>query len=299
MDIRQLRYFIAIVDNNFNLSRTSQHLYISQPALSMMINEFESRESVQLFKRAQGKIIGLTYVGENYYVEAKELIEKYNEMNQNLRKTNNQITGNITIGIPPLVLSVVFSEIMPRLILNNPTINFSIKEQGAFVLKKELLLENVDLAALLYPEGISKNIIDSFEISRSELAVFFSPQHHLAQKESLTWQDLHNEKMAIFDKTFMIYHQLNERFKRHNVYPNIILESSSWDFMLNSTKINNEVFTILPYPIADLYPANDYVCRKIKDPIPWRVTLCRLRKNNYSNIENYILDAMLNAFKTT
>ncbi|TNG89194.1 LysR family transcriptional regulator, partial [Pasteurellaceae bacterium USgator41] len=132
MDIRHLRYFIAIVDNNFNLSRTSQHLYISQPALSMMINEFEKREAIQLFKRTQGKIVGLTYVGENYYRDAKEIVEKYNEMNQNLHKITNQITGNITIGIPPLVLSVVFSEIMPYLILENPTINFSIKEQGVY-----------------------------------------------------------------------------------------------------------------------------------------------------------------------
>ncbi|TNH04539.1 LysR family transcriptional regulator, partial [Testudinibacter sp. TR-2022] len=33
-------------------------------------------------------------------------------------------------------------------------------------------------------------------------------------------------------------------------------------------------------------------------PVPWRVTLCRLRKNNYSNIENYILDSLLKAFKS-
>lgn len=44
MDIKHLRYFIGIVENGFNLSRTSQNLYISQPALSMMINEFEHQE---------------------------------------------------------------------------------------------------------------------------------------------------------------------------------------------------------------------------------------------------------------
>ena len=65
MDIRHLRYFVSIVDNDFNLSRASLNLYISQPALSMMISDFENKEGVQLFKRAQGKIVGLTYVGEN------------------------------------------------------------------------------------------------------------------------------------------------------------------------------------------------------------------------------------------
>lgn len=41
MDIKHLRFFIAIVENNFNLSRTAQQLYISQPTLSIMINDFE------------------------------------------------------------------------------------------------------------------------------------------------------------------------------------------------------------------------------------------------------------------
>lgn len=296
MDIRHLRYFTAIIENDFNLSKTSKYLYISQPALSMMINEFENRENIALFKRSQGKIIGLTYIGETYYHDAKELITKYNDMHKNLHKMVNQIEGGITIGIPPLVLSVVFSEIMPQLILDNPNINFTIKEQGAYVLKNELLLENIDLAALLYPERISKNIIESFEISSSELAIFFSPLHHLAEKTILTWQDLHNEKIAIFDQTFMIHHQLSEYFDRHNIYPNIILTSSSWDFLLNSTKINKELLTILPFPISKQYPASDYICRKIKDPVPWKVTLCRLKHSNHSNIENYILDSLLTAF---
>ncbi|WGE56583.1 LysR family transcriptional regulator [Actinobacillus equuli] len=295
MDIRHLRYFVAIVDNDFNLSRASQNLYISQPALSMMISEFEQRENIQLFKRNNNKIIGLTYLGETYYNDAKEVINKYTEMNRKLHKMAEQITGNITIGIPPLILSVIFSEIMPNLILNNPTINFTIKEQGAFVLKNELLLGNIDFAVLLYPEHISKNVIDSFEIHCSELAVFLSPQHPLARKEIIEWQDLHNAKMAIFDNTFMIHHQLMETFERNNIYPNIILESSSWDFLLNLAKINKDLLTILPYPMVDQYPS-DFICRRINKPIPWRVTLCRLKKNNYSNVENYLFDVLLKEF---
>ena len=297
MDIRHLRCFISIVDNDFNLSRTSQNLYISQPTLSMMINDFETKEGIQLFKRAKGKIVGLTYIGENYYRDAKEIIKKYNEMYSNLHKSIAQIKGNISIGIPPLILSVVFAEILPKLILDNPDVNFIVKEFGAYSLKSDLLLENIDFAVLLHPERISKNIIDSFEIHRSELALFFSPEHHLANKGKIFWQDLHNEKIAIFDQTFMIHHQLVEAFERHNIYPNIILKSSSWDFLLGSVKINEKLLTILPLPMAEQYKSTEFVCRKIEEPIPWSVTLCRLKKNCYTNIEEYIFDSLLKAFK--
>lgn len=51
MDIKHLRFFIAIVENNFNLSRTAQQLYISQPTLSIMINDFEEKQGIKLFNK--------------------------------------------------------------------------------------------------------------------------------------------------------------------------------------------------------------------------------------------------------
>lgn len=298
MDIKHLRYFIGIVENDFNLSRASQNLYISQPALSMMINEFEHRENVQLFKRANSKITGLTYIGENYYQDAKELIAKFNQMHRDLHKTERHIVGEVTIGIPPLILSVLFPKIIPNLIQNNPDIKFTIKEQGAFSLKNELLLGNINFATLLSPEQLPNHIIESFEIYRSELAVFCSPKHHLAEKKEITWQELHKEKMVCFDKTFMIYQHLNERFERNGVYPDIICESSSWDFLYHTAKTNPDVLTVLPIATAELYPDADLVTVKIKDPILWRVTLCRLKKSSYSSAENYIFDEVLSAFQT-
>lgn len=299
MDIRHLRYFVSIVDNDFNLSRASQNLYVSQPALSMMITEFENRENIQIFKRASGKIIGLTFAGENYYRDAKEVIKRYNDMRTNLYKSKDCKKGTITIGIPPLVLSAVFSSVLPHLILKNPDINFIIKEIGAYALKSELLLDKVDLAVLLYPERISKNIIDSIEIHSSELALFLSPKHVLAKKQQITWADLHQQKMAIFDQTFMIHHHLKEAFERNNCYPDIVLDSSYWDFLLSAVKTNKELLTILPLPMAELYYSKEFLCRKIESPVPWKVTLCRQRKTVYTHLEEYIFDKLLEAFRPT
>lgn len=297
MDIKHLRYFIGIVENDFNLSRASQNLYISQPALSMMINDFENKENIQLFKRLNTKITGLTYVGENYYRDAKELIEKYNQMHKDLHKKHHQITGSVTIGIPPLILSVLFPKVIPKLMRENPDVSFQIREKGAFSLKNDLLLDEINFATLLYPEQIPHHIIDSFEIYRSELAVFCSSKHHFASKKELTWQDLHKEKMISFDKTFMIYQHLNERFERHGIYPDIQCESSSWDFLYYTAKTNPDILTILPIATSELYPDEDLVSIRIKDPVLWRVTLCRLKKDNYTSAENYIFDQLLEAFR--
>lgn len=296
MDIKQLRYFMTIVDNNFNLSRAAELLYVSQPTLSMMINEFERKEDVILFKRKRGRISGLTYLGENYYKDACEVLDLYNKMFTNLHNEHiEDLKGTINIGIPPLVLSLVFSTIMPKMILDNPNIKFNIKESGAYQLKNDLLLGNVDIAALLSPTGLADNLIETYEIQRSELAVFLSPKHPLAKKKILSWKDLNHQKLAIFDSSFMINHLLMDAFERHQIHPNIILMSGSWDFMLNATKINHDIMTILPNPTNDSYNLKDVKCIKLEQPIIWKVVLARLKKENYNKIESYINDSMIEA----
>lgn len=185
---------------------------------------------------------------------------------------------------------------MPKLILENLGIQFNLKEIGAYQLKNELLVGNVDIAVLLSPIGIPDNMVEAYEIQRSELAVCLSPRHHLASKTVITWEDLTNEQLALFDPSFMVHHLVMEACERHQVRPNIVLTSSSWDFMLNSTKINHHILTICPKPITELYQLNDIKCIPMEQPISWRVVLTRLHKKNYSEVESFIMDDLLQSF---
>ncbi|GEK91927.1 LysR family transcriptional regulator [Alkalibacterium kapii] len=51
MDIKQMQYFIAVVENDFNISQASKFLHVSQPALSQTISVLEKNENVVLFER--------------------------------------------------------------------------------------------------------------------------------------------------------------------------------------------------------------------------------------------------------
>ena len=55
MDILQLKYFIRIVENNFNISNAAQSLFLTQPALSKAINLLEKEMGFDLFLRSKGR----------------------------------------------------------------------------------------------------------------------------------------------------------------------------------------------------------------------------------------------------
>ena len=50
MDIRQLKFFLAVVDHN-GFSRAAEHLLVAQPSLSQAIANFERELGMPLFHR--------------------------------------------------------------------------------------------------------------------------------------------------------------------------------------------------------------------------------------------------------
>lgn len=291
MDIKQLSYFVAIVEHDFNMSQASKYLHLSQPALSQTISNLEKNENIQLFERSHGRLQNLTAAGEILLVHAKEIIEQYDVMMEDLQEESTQLKGNIRIGIPPVVISVVFPEILPKLLAENPKIGFEVKEAGAMELKKDLLLQELPIAVLLKPTGLDSTTTEEVTLSQDTLSAFMSVDNPLAQKKLLSWSDLHNQPMAIFDSTYMIHHQLLKKFASEQIKPQLSLQSASWDLLLNSTRHSN-LITVMPTPVTKYYSMEEVVRRDFENPIYWEVALCRRKQKRYSRVEDYVFNYM-------
>jgi len=291
MDIKQMHYFISIVETDFNMSQASKILHVSQPALSQTIAVLEKNENLTLFERAHGRLQTLTPAGEVLYQYAKEIVEKYDAMIEELQQESSQLRGHLKIGIPPVVISVVFPEILPKLISTNPEIRFEIKEAGAVELKKDLLLQELPIVVLLRPTGLDIGSVEEVVIRKDTLSAFMSKSNPLAEKDKLEWKDLHNQPMAIFDSTYMIHHQLMNKFSSLQVKPQLYLQSASWDLLLNATR-NSGLITVLPTPVDYYYFSPDVVRKEFENPIYWEVVLCRRKQKRYSRVEDYVFNYM-------
>ena len=296
MDINQLKYFIAIVENDLNLSVASKKLHISQPALSKYIIKFEEEEKVKLFERNHGRLTGLTSAGENFYANAQIVIEKHDNLMKEFREHGSLIKGTVRIGIPPLILTVLFTEVMAELIRLNVGIRFIIIEKGAFELRKMLLLDELDIAVLLHPTNLNQLLFKEEIIREDELTAFMSKENPLASKSSIEWTDLKGKDLAVFNETFMIHHQLMRKFQSLKMDPKISLMSGSWDFLLEVTRTSTFI-TILPAPIKEHFSFKDVTEVPFKNPISWQVLLTYKQKPHYTRIEEYTIDSIIRYFR--
>ena len=70
MELRHLRYFVAVAETE-NVSRAAtQKLHVAQPALSRQIRDLEDEVGVQLFERT-AKSVRLTDAGRGFFEEAR------------------------------------------------------------------------------------------------------------------------------------------------------------------------------------------------------------------------------------
>src|SRR5256712_855874 len=119
VELRHLRYFVAVAEAENVLRAATQKLHVSQPAVSRQIRDLEDELGVQLFERT-GKAVSLTDAGRVFLREARAVLERTDEAVKNVRAFAQTGETELRVGYSPLpgaqILPVVlraFQQAMP------------------------------------------------------------------------------------------------------------------------------------------------------------------------------------------
>ena len=123
MEIRQLRYFIAVAEEK-HITRAAERLGMQQPPLSQQIKAIERELDVQLFRR-KARGVELTDAGATFLDDARATLAQLDRAVESTRRTARGEQGRICIGVTstssfhPLVARAIraFSEARPKVSL--------------------------------------------------------------------------------------------------------------------------------------------------------------------------------------
>jgi DNA-binding transcriptional LysR family regulator len=96
MDIRQLKYFVAVADAR-NFTRASEQLHIAQPPLSRQIQLLEEELGVQLILR-NSRPLRLTEAGRVFYEQALQIINRVDQLKTATRQIGLNQQRTLSIG---------------------------------------------------------------------------------------------------------------------------------------------------------------------------------------------------------
>jgi DNA-binding transcriptional LysR family regulator len=120
VDLKQLRYFIAIVDAG-SVTEASHRLHVVQPAVSQRLAALEAELGVPLLLRTK---MGMTTTpaGDELYVRARQIIQHVAAAEVAAREKGGQIGGRVGIGLLRSVASIVAAPLFRELRAQYPEI---------------------------------------------------------------------------------------------------------------------------------------------------------------------------------
>lgn len=146
MDIRQLRYFVNIVDYG-SLGKAAEKLFVAQPSLSQQIAKLESDVGVPLLVRSsQG--VKPTPAGQAMYRHARLVLHQMEQLRQEVREGVGAESGTVAVGFPTTMSSVLAMPLFERVRLRYPGIRLQFFESMSGYLNELLANGRLDIGIL-------------------------------------------------------------------------------------------------------------------------------------------------------
>ncbi|QES88128.1 LysR family transcriptional regulator [Rhizosphaericola mali] len=220
MELRQLRYFVNIVDT-MSFTMASKQLYISQSTLSQQIIQLEDELAVKLFNR-NGKHISLTEEGRYFYPYAKDCIQKTKDAITILEELKKNNTGEIRIGVTYAFRKVIANALI-AFYKKYPNIKIIVHFGSSNEMLEKLSRDLVDIL-ITFDFSLDSIQFDKQVLFETPICLVVPKTHMLSKRKDISLRELANEKLIVQSKNFHTWDFVHQSFRQQNLCPNFIME---------------------------------------------------------------------------
>jgi LysR family hca operon transcriptional activator len=198
MELRHIRYFVAVAEAGSLTVAAEQKLHTSQPSLSRQIRDLEDEVGAQLLMRtARG--IELTPAGRAFLDHARSVLSQVEAATEAARRVAHPAKSCFSMGFltgheltwMPEALRILHHEL--------PNINVMISSQYSPLLADGLSKGKIDAAFLRRERGVSELVFRT--LVKEPLMVVLPSDHRLAALKSVGPRDLVGETFVTVSHT--------------------------------------------------------------------------------------------------
>lgn len=203
MDIRHLRYFVAVAEEG-HVTRAAERLGIQQPPLSQQIQALERELGVQLFRR-KPRGVELTDAGGSLLVDARRILADVEKTLAKVQRTARGEQGRIVVGFTS---SAPFHPFIPSVLRafreQYPLVSVLLEEDGTAELVARLVSEQLDVAFIRSPVQTGDGI-NVFDLLEERMLVALPIGHRLVPDDDTGDPGAPLALADLSDDTFILY----------------------------------------------------------------------------------------------
>jgi LysR family hca operon transcriptional activator len=213
VELRHLRYFVAVADAGSLTVAAEQRLHTSQPSLSRQIRDLESELGAQLLtRRARG--IELTPAGRTFLDHARLVLSQVDAASEAARRVAHPSKPCFTMGFltghelrwMPEALRILRDEL--------PNIDVMISSQNSPLLADGLSKGKIDAAFLRRERGRPE--LAYRVLLKEPLTVVLPSDHRLAALKAISPKDLVRETFVIVSNTAPVLRAVIDKYLKRS-----------------------------------------------------------------------------------
>lgn len=143
MEFRHLRYFLVLAEE-LHFGRAARRLAISQPPLSLNIQQLEASVGAQLFVRSS-RAVQLTAAGQAFVPAARALLAQAADAASLAKDVGSGIAGSLAIGFAGSMLFSGLPSIVERFQADHPRLRLQLRELSSSEQLQALAQDRLDL----------------------------------------------------------------------------------------------------------------------------------------------------------
>lgn len=249
MELRQLKSFIKVAET-LNFSEAAKMLFMTQSALSQNIKQLEDELKVQLFYRNSHEVV-ITEAGNELLPYARSVIQQSDNCISRMNDLNELKCGVLNIGVTHS-FSRISDATLSEFIKVYPNIKLNIVYKTMDELIDLLIRRDLDFV-LSYKPSKHYSQIESHVIFEDSLSLIVHNDHYLAERKSVTLEDLKKCRLILPAKGLQARNVLERILNENNVTIEAQVEFNQVTPLLRLIR-NTRLATILSSNTASMYP---------------------------------------------
>lgn len=228
MTLRHIEIFATVCRENGSITRAAQRLHISQPTVSVAIQEMEAHYGNKLFDRLSNRLY-ITSFGRSIYDRALRLLNLYDEM-----MDAEQSLNAIRVGTGTAIGKLLMPSIVRNFTNQHSDIRFHIfvsESTRSYHMVMENELDFVIAETVDDIPGLSHQVIQEYPI-----VGICHKDNPIAAKDIVTAEDLAKEHLLLRNLGSSTRYYVDTYFTKHNLKVDPMWESYSVQTLLNAAK---------------------------------------------------------------
>ena len=151
MDLRQLRYFLAVAEER-SVTRAATRLHLTQPPLSAQLARLEHELGVALFVRHR-RGVDLTEAGRHLVDHARRVLSDVDAAAESVRRTGQGRSGRLALAFVPATAWSVLPPLLRRFHAARPDVELRFLEGHTDAVTEHVRSRRADLGLVHLPPG--------------------------------------------------------------------------------------------------------------------------------------------------